>query len=99
MLRAHAAANPSVLASALGRSAVAVRARMRELALVAGRQRTPHYRVPRAAALSPGELGVLSRELFADPHAARVLTVARRLGRPSAVIRRHLEELQQRRAA
>ncbi|MEA2241617.1 MAG: hypothetical protein QOD24_1173 [Solirubrobacteraceae bacterium] len=99
VLRAHAAANPSVLASALGRSAGAVRARMRELALVAGRQRTPHYRVPRPAALSPGELGVLSRELFADPHAARVLTVARRLGRPSAVIRRHLEELHQRRAA
>jgi hypothetical protein len=99
VLRAHAAANPILLASALARSANAVRARMRALALTARRQRSPHDRVPRADELSPGELAVLSRELLADPEPARTLTVARRLRRSPAEIRRHLEELRQSHAA
>jgi hypothetical protein len=99
VLRAHAAANPILLASALGRSANAVRARMRALALTERRQRSPHDRVPRPGELSPGERAVLSRELLADPEPARMLTVARRLRRPPAAIRSHLEELRQPHAA
>jgi hypothetical protein len=99
VLRAHVAANPIVLASTLGRSANAVRARMRALALTARRQRSPHDRVPRPGKLSPGELAVLSRELLAHPEPARMLTVARRLRRPPAAIRRHLDEVRQSHAA
>jgi hypothetical protein len=80
-----------VVAAVLGRSNSAVRARMRSLALVAQGQRTPHHPVPRPRELSPGELALLSRELLADPEPARVLAVARRLRRPPATIRRHIE--------
>lgn len=99
LLHARATANPIVLAAALGRSDNAVHARMRALALVAQRQRTPHYPVPRLRELSPGELAVLSRELLGDPEPARVLAVARRLGRPAAAIRKYVEQLQRERAA
>jgi hypothetical protein len=99
LLRAHRSAHPIALAAALDRSDDAVRARLRALALVAARRRTPHYPVPRAGELSPGELAVLARELLADPEPARVLAVARRLGRPPAAVRRSVRQLQQERAA
>jgi hypothetical protein len=99
VLRTHGDANPILLAAALGRSANAVRARMRALALTARRRRSPHDRVPRPGALSPGELAVLSRELLADAEPARMLTVARRLRRPPAAIRRHVRELRHPHAA
>ena len=98
VLHAHHAAHPIALASALERSDNAVQARMRALA-IAKRQRTPHHPVPRLRELSPGELAVLSRELLADPEPARVLAVARRLGRSPAAIRRYVEELQREHAA
>jgi hypothetical protein len=92
LLQANANADPIALAAVLGRSNGAVRARMRSLALVAQRQRTPHHPVPRPRELSPGELALLSRELLGDPGPARVLAVARRLRRPPAAIRRHIEQ-------
>jgi hypothetical protein len=91
LLQANVTADPIVVAAVLGRSNSAVRARMRSLALVAQGQRTPHHPVPRPRELSPGELALLSRELLADPEPARVLAVARRLRRPPATIRRHIE--------
>jgi hypothetical protein len=90
LLQANVTANPIVLAAVLGRSDGAVRARMRSLALVAQRQRSPHYPIPRPRELSPGELALLSRELLGDPEPARMLAVARRLRRPPAAIREHL---------
>jgi transposase len=99
LLRAHQAAHPIALAAALGRSDDALQARMRALALVAQRQRTPHYPVLRPRELSPGELALLARELLGDPEPARVLAVARRLGRPPATIRRHIRQLRHERAA
>jgi hypothetical protein len=99
VLHAHHAAHPIALAATLGRSDNAVHARMRALAIVAQRQRTPHHPVPRLRQLSPGERAVLSRELLGDPQPARVLAVARRLGRSAAAIRRYVEELQRERAA
>jgi hypothetical protein len=93
LLQANVTANPIVLAAVLGRTDGAVRARMRSLALVAQRQRSPHYPVPRPSELSPGELALLSRELLADPEPARVLAVARRLRRPPAAIRKHLRSV------
>lgn len=99
VLHAYHAAHPIALATALGRSDSAVHARMRALAIIAQRQRTPHHPVPRLRELSPGELAVLSRELLVDPEPARVLAVARRLGRSPAAIRRYVEELQRERAA
>jgi hypothetical protein len=99
VLHAHHAAHPIALASALDRSDSAVQARMRALAIIAQRQRTPHHPVPRLRELSPGERAVLARELLGDPEPARVLAVARRLGRSPAAIRRYVEELQRERAA
>ncbi len=90
LLQANETANPIVLAAVLGRSDSAVRARMRSLALVAQRQRSPHYPVSRPRELSPGELALLSRELLGDPGPARVLAVAHRLRRPPAAIREYL---------
>jgi len=91
LLQANATAAPIVLAAVLGRSDGAVRARMRSLALVAQRQRSPHYPVPSPRELSPGELALLSRELPGDPEPARVLAVARRLRRPPTAIREYLQ--------
>jgi hypothetical protein len=99
VLHAHHAAHPIALASALGRSDSAVHARMRALAINAQRQRTPHHPVPRPRELSPGERAVLTRELLGAPEPARVLAVARRLGRSAAAIRRYVEELQREHAA
>lgn len=90
LLHANVAADPIVLAAVLGRSDGAVRARMRSLALVAPRQRSPHHAVSRPRELAPGELALLSRELHGDPGPARVLAVARRLRRPPATIRAYL---------
>jgi len=97
LLRSNATAAPIVLAAVLGRSDGAVRARMRSLSLVAQRQRSPHYPIPRPRELSPGELALLSRELVGDPEpaAARMLAVARRLRRPPAAIREHLLSVRQ----
>jgi len=94
-LRANVTANPIVLAAVQGRSSGAVRVRMRSLALVAQRQRSPHYPIPRPRELSPGELALLSRELLGDPEPARMLAVARRLRRPPAAIREHLLSVRQ----
>jgi hypothetical protein len=99
LLHAHHAAHPIALAATLGRSDHAVHARMRALEIVAQRQRTSHHPVPPLRELSPGERALLSRELLADPQPARVLAVARRLGRPPAAIRKYVEELQRERAA
>jgi hypothetical protein len=90
LLQANVTAHPLVLAAVLGRSDGAVRARMRSLALVAQRQRSPHYPVSRPGELSPGELALLSRELPGDRGPARVLAVARRLRRPPTAIRAYL---------
>ena len=90
LLQANVTASPIVLAAALGRSGGAVRARMRSLAPVTQRQRSPHYPVARPREPSPGELALLSRELLGDPGPARILAVAHRLRRPPAAIREYL---------
>jgi hypothetical protein len=62
-LRLHAALNPAVLASLLGRSDHAVVARLRRLGLRAGRYGSPHHPTRTQGGFTLGERALLEREL------------------------------------
>ncbi len=81
LLRLHAALNPAVLATLLGRSDHAVVRRLRHLGLRAGRRRSPHHPIPSNGVLTPGERALVDRELR-DKGARAVLSLETRLQRP-----------------
>jgi hypothetical protein len=87
ILRLHAALNPAVLARLLGRSDLAVVARLRRLGLRAGRRRSPHHPSPLNNGLSPGERALLDRELRTRGDRA-ILVLEHRLGSDAAALRR-----------
>jgi hypothetical protein len=85
-LRLHAALNPAVLARLLGRSDHAIAARLRQLDLRAGRQRSPHHPIGTARGVTPGERAVAEHEL--RKRGARALIVLeRRVERPVEALR------------
>jgi hypothetical protein len=83
----HAALNPALLATLLGRSDHAVVARLRRTGLRVGRERSPHHPSPTNGGLSPGERALLDRELR-DRGDRAVLVLEHRLGRDGAALRR-----------
>lgn len=85
LLRLHAGLNPATLARLLDRSDRAVTIRLSALGLRAGREHSPHHRVPRLGQLTPGEQAVLEREPDPIPPRRR-LALARRLSLPSEVL-------------
>jgi len=88
ILRLHAALNPAVLARLLGRSDLAVVARLRRLGLLrSGRRRSPHHPSPLNNGLTPGERVLLDRELRARGDRA-ILVLEHRLGSDAAALRR-----------
>ena len=86
LLRLHAGVNPGVLAERLGRSDVAVVARLRQLGLRDGRHRSPHHPAATHGGLTAGERRLVEREL-ADTPGRGLLALARRLDRSPASIR------------
>jgi hypothetical protein len=90
VLRLHAGVNPAVLAQLLGRSDVAVTARLRVLGLRAARERSPHHPAPRAGRLTPGQRAAVARA-GGPPGGASLLALARRLDVPPAAIRALVE--------
>jgi hypothetical protein len=87
LLRLHAAVNPGVLASQLGRSDRAVVARMRQLGLREGSRRSPHHPAPASNGLTAGERRLLKREL-ARSGDLRLIELGRRFERSPASLRR-----------
>ena len=81
LLHLHAALNPAVLATLLGRSDHAVVTRLRRLGLRAGRWRSPHHPSPSNGGLTPGEKALVERELR-DRGGRAVLSLEARLQRP-----------------
>jgi RNA polymerase sigma-B factor len=63
LLRLHAAVNPAILATLLGRSDHAVVSKLRRLGLRTGRWRSPHHPSPSNGGLTPGERALVEREL------------------------------------
>jgi hypothetical protein len=85
-LRLHAALNPAVLATLLGRSDHAVVARLRHLGQRDGRRRSPHHPSTTRGGLTPGERALVQRELTKrGPRALPLLE--RRLERSIADLR------------
>jgi hypothetical protein len=81
LLRLHAALNPAVLATLLGRSDQAVVSRLRRLGLRAGRFRSPHHPTISNGGLTPGERALVEREL-SDRGGRAVISLETRLQRP-----------------
>jgi hypothetical protein len=81
LLRLHAALNPALLATLLGRSDHAVVRRLRRLGLRAGRFRSPHHPSSSNGGLTPGERALVERELR-DKGGRAVLSLEARLQRP-----------------
>ena len=86
LLRSWLGAGPAMLARALGRSEEAVRRRRQALGLRHGRERSPHQTPPRRGGLTPGEAGVIARELDGAA-GTRLLALARRLERTPGELR------------
>lgn len=85
VLRLHAGVNPATLAQLLGRSDLAVIARLRLLGLRAARGRSPHHPTPRTGHLTPAQRTAVQRAGAPLPPAS-VLALARRLDvRPTAI--------------
>lgn len=93
VLRQCPGAHPALLARELRRSDHAVRRRMAALGLRLDRERSPHHALPATEGLSPGELQLLARERETG-NGRRLLSLARRLGRPPGMLRRAAEALQ-----
>jgi hypothetical protein len=89
-LSLHAALNPALLATLLGRSDRAVVARLSRNGLRAGRRRSPHHPSPVSGGLTPGERTLLDRELRNRGDRA-VLVLEHRLGRDGAALRKAAE--------
>ena len=87
VLRRAPGVSPGALALALGRSDLAIRRRQSELNVRENRHRSPHHRPPTGEELTPGEAGVVAREL-AHPTGRRLLAVARRLERTPGALQR-----------
>ena len=85
LLRLHAGLNPGILAMRLGRSDFAVAARLRQLGLRDGRERSPHHPAAANGGFTAGERRLVNREL---QHATgrRLLSLAQRLDRSPASI-------------
>lgn len=81
LLRLHAALNPAVLGTLLGRSDHAVVRRLRRLGLRAGRFRSPHHPSSSNGGLTPGQRALVERE-FRDKGGRAVLSLEARLQRP-----------------
>jgi DNA-binding CsgD family transcriptional regulator len=86
LLRLHAGLDPGVLALRLGRSDVAVAARLRQLGLRNGRHRSPHHPAATSGGFTAGERRLVDREL-AHATGRRLLSLAQRLDRSPASIR------------
>jgi hypothetical protein len=95
ILRLHASLNPALLATLLGRSDLAVVARLRRLGLRAGRRRSPHHPSPVNNGLSPGERALLDRELRKRGDRA-ILVLEHRLGSDGAALRRAAQRVHER---
>jgi hypothetical protein len=90
VLRLHAGVNPAVLAQLLGRSDLAITARVRLLGLRASRERSPHHPTPRARRLTPGQRAAIARA-GAPRNGASLLALAGRLDVPPKAIRALVE--------
>jgi hypothetical protein len=91
-LRLHASLNPALLATMLGRSDLAVVARLRRLGLRTGRRRSPHHPSPLNNGLSPGERALVDRELRKRGERA-ILVLEHRLGSEGAALARAAQRM------
>lgn len=85
LLRMHAGLDPGLLALRLGRSDLAVVARLRRLGLRDGRHRSPHHPAPTRGGLTAGERRLVERELE-HTTGRRLISLAQRLDRPPASV-------------
>jgi hypothetical protein len=90
VLRLHAGVKPATLAQLIGRSDLAVTARLRLLGLRAARERSPHHPTARAGRLTPGQRAAVQRA-GAPLRSASLLALAHRLDVPPTVIRAVVE--------